>query len=54
MAAPRPHRRFVARIRAALAGLPGLEVCGATYDGVGVPAVIGSARRAVASLTQAQ
>ena len=48
------HLDRVVRIRAALADLPGLALCGAAYDGVGVPAVIGSARRAVASLTQAQ
>ena len=48
------HLDRVARIRAAVADLPGLALCGAAYDGVGVPAVIGSARRAVASLTQAQ
>jgi oxygen-dependent protoporphyrinogen oxidase len=44
----------VARIRVAVAEVPGLEVCGAAYDGVGIPAVIGSARRAVASVTGAQ
>ena len=48
------HLDRVARIRASVADLPGLAVCGAAYDGVGIPAVIGSARRAVASLTQAQ
>lgn len=48
------HLERVARIRAAVADLPGLALCGAAYDGVGVPAVIGSARRAVASLTQAE
>ncbi len=48
------HLDRVARIRAAVAELSGLALCGAAYDGVGVPAVIGSARRAVASLTQAQ
>jgi len=48
------HLDRVARIRAAVATVPGLEVCGAAYDGVGIPAVIGSARRAAASLTQAQ
>ncbi|HEV2797088.1 MAG TPA: protoporphyrinogen oxidase, partial [Nocardioides sp.] len=48
------HLDRVVRIRAAVAELPGLALCGAAYDGVGVPAVIGSARRAVASLTQAQ
>ena len=44
------HHDRVARVRAAVAEVPGLAVCGATYDGVGVPAVIGSARRAVAEL----
>jgi oxygen-dependent protoporphyrinogen oxidase len=34
------HRDRVARIRAAVAAVPGLAVCGATYDGVGVPACI--------------
>lgn len=48
------HVDRVARIRAAVAEVPGLEVCGAAYDGVGIPAVIGSARRAVASVTGAQ
>jgi oxygen-dependent protoporphyrinogen oxidase len=46
------HLDLVARVRAGLP--PGLAVCGATYDGVGVPAVIGSARRAVASVTGAE
>ena len=40
------HLDRVERIRAAVAGAPGLAVCGATYDGVGIPAVIGSAHRA--------
>jgi oxygen-dependent protoporphyrinogen oxidase len=40
------HLDRVARIRAAVAAVPGLAVCGAAYDGVGVPAVIGSAHRA--------
>ena len=48
------HLDRVARVRAAVADLPGLALCGAAYDGVGVPAVIGSARRSVASLTQAE
>lgn len=48
------HLERVARVRSAVAGLPGLAVCGAAYDGVGIPAVIGSARRAVASLTRAE
>ncbi|QBX56143.1 FAD-dependent oxidoreductase [Nocardioides seonyuensis] len=49
---PVGHLDRVARIRAALPD--GLVVCGASYDGVGIPAVIASARQAVASLTQAQ
>ncbi|GAB3022763.1 protoporphyrinogen oxidase [Nocardioides flavus (ex Wang et al. 2016)] len=48
------HLDRVARIRAAVATRPGLAVCGAAYDGVGIPAVIGSARRAVASVTRAE
>ena len=48
------HLERVARIRAAVARQPGLAVCGAAYDGVGIPAVIGSARRAVASVTRAE
>jgi protoporphyrinogen oxidase len=34
------HLDRVARIRAAVAVVPGLAVCGATYEGVGVPACI--------------
>ncbi len=44
------HLDRVARIRAAVDAVPGLAVCGAAYDGVGIPAVIGSAREAAASL----
>jgi oxygen-dependent protoporphyrinogen oxidase len=33
----------VARIRAEVHRVPGLAVCGASYDGVGIPACIGSA-----------
>ena len=40
------HLDRVARIRAAVEQHPGLAVCGAAYDGVGIPAVIGSAHRA--------
>jgi oxygen-dependent protoporphyrinogen oxidase len=43
---PVGHVARVARIRDAVAGLPGLRVCGAAYDGVGIPAVIADARRA--------
>jgi oxygen-dependent protoporphyrinogen oxidase len=42
------HVDRVARIRAAVAGQPGLVVCGATYDGIGIPACVASAERAVA------
>jgi oxygen-dependent protoporphyrinogen oxidase len=48
------HLDRVARIRADVARLPGLAVCGAAYDGVGIPAVIGSARRAAAMVTGAE
>ncbi|WP_166136753.1 protoporphyrinogen oxidase [Nocardioides ochotonae] len=44
------HVERVARIRAAVERVPGLAVCGAAYDGVGIPAVIASARTAVARL----
>jgi oxygen-dependent protoporphyrinogen oxidase len=47
------HLARVARIRADT-DLPGLAVCGAAYDGVGIPAVIGSARRAVTQVAAAQ
>ncbi len=48
------HLDRVARIRGDVARVPGLAVCGAAYDGVGIPAVIASARRAVAALTKAE
>ena len=44
------HLDTVAAVRAEVAGHRGLAVCGATYDGVGIPACIGSARTAVAAL----
>ncbi|MFF8290142.1 protoporphyrinogen oxidase [Streptomyces sp. NPDC016309] len=43
---PVGHLARVARIREAVARLPALRVCGAVYDGVGIPATIASARRA--------
>ncbi len=46
------HLDRVARVRSAVAAVPGLAVCGAAYEGVGVPAVITSARRAVDELTR--
>jgi oxygen-dependent protoporphyrinogen oxidase len=45
------HRERVARIRAALDAVPSLAVCGAAYDGVGVPACIATARLAVAKVS---
>lgn len=46
------HVRRVERIRSAIRGVPGLEVCGATFDGVGVAAVIGSGRFAARSVSE--
>ncbi|MER5195395.1 protoporphyrinogen oxidase [Streptomyces sp. NPDC002755] len=47
---PVGHRARVARIREHVAALPGLAVCGAPYDGVGIPACIASAYAAVDQL----
>ncbi|MFB7509692.1 protoporphyrinogen oxidase [Streptomyces broussonetiae] len=47
---PVGHHARVARIREHVAGLPGLAVCGAQYDGVGIPACIASAYAAVDQL----
>ncbi|MCL2541712.1 MAG: FAD-dependent oxidoreductase [Nocardioidaceae bacterium] len=44
------HLDRVARIRSAVAEVPGLVVCGAAYDGVGIAPTVGSALRAVADL----
>ncbi len=41
------HLDRVARIRTGLAAQPGLAVCGAAYDGVGIPACIATAKQAV-------
>jgi protoporphyrinogen/coproporphyrinogen III oxidase len=43
---PVGHHTRTARIRAAVAALPGLAVCGAAFDGVGIPACAADARRA--------
>ncbi|MBP2405722.1 protoporphyrinogen oxidase [Streptomyces syringium] len=43
---PVGHLDRVARIREHVAGLPGLRVCGAAYDGVGIPACVSSGHRA--------
>jgi len=40
------HLDRVRRIRDGVGALPGLAVCGAAYDGIGIPACIGSARLA--------
>src|SRR4051812_5328473 len=40
------HLDRVRRIREAVAEVPGLAVCGAAYDGLGIPACIASAERA--------
>jgi oxygen-dependent protoporphyrinogen oxidase len=41
------HLDRIARIRAGVSELPGLAICGAAFDGVGIPACIASARLAV-------
>ncbi len=48
------HLDRIARIRADVARVPGLAICGAAYDGLGIPAVIASAHRAVAELRTAE
>ncbi|MGQ0465873.1 MAG: protoporphyrinogen oxidase [Sporichthyaceae bacterium] len=44
------HLERVDRVRAAVETVPGLAVCGAVYEGVGIAACIASAQRAVATL----
>jgi protoporphyrinogen/coproporphyrinogen III oxidase len=44
------HLARVQRVRAAVGAHPGLAVCGATYDGVGIPACVASAERAAADV----
>lgn len=46
------HSERIARIRAAVAAVPGLAVCGAAYDGVGIPACIASGHAAAAALSR--
>lgn len=43
------HLARMAIVREAVSALPGLEVAGATYEGVGIPAVVGTGRRAAAT-----
>jgi protoporphyrinogen/coproporphyrinogen III oxidase len=44
------HLDRVASIRATMAAQPGLAVCGAAYDGVGIPACIATARSAAGQI----
>lgn len=44
------HVERVARIRSAVGGIPGLAVCGAAYDGVGVAACVATASQAATSV----
>lgn len=46
------HLQRVETIRAAVSQHRGLAVCGAAYDGVGIPACIASGRKAAATLLQ--
>jgi oxygen-dependent protoporphyrinogen oxidase len=46
------HLERVRRIRAAVAGVPGLAVCGAAYDGLGIPACIASAELAATQVLE--
>ncbi|MFF8839188.1 protoporphyrinogen oxidase [Streptomyces sp. NPDC015130] len=49
---PVGHLTRVARLREAVAELPGLRVAGAAYDGVGIPACIASAHRAADEISE--
>jgi protoporphyrinogen/coproporphyrinogen III oxidase len=44
------HVDRVERVRAAVATVPGLAVCGSVFDGVGIPACVAAATRAAAEL----
>jgi oxygen-dependent protoporphyrinogen oxidase len=46
------HTDRIDRIRSRVADVPGLELAGAAFDGVGVAAVIGSGRTAAANMLQ--
>jgi oxygen-dependent protoporphyrinogen oxidase len=48
------HVARVARIREAVAAQPGLAVCGAAYDGVGIAACVASAHRAARQIVPTQ
>jgi protoporphyrinogen/coproporphyrinogen III oxidase len=45
------HLAKVAAVRSAVAAVPGLAVCGAAYDGIGIPACIATARAAASQVT---
>ncbi|QNN52441.1 protoporphyrinogen oxidase [Nocardioides mesophilus] len=47
------HLERVRHIREAVARVPGLAVCGATYDGLGIPACISSAEKAATQVLAA-
>ncbi|GGB21276.1 protoporphyrinogen oxidase [Flexivirga endophytica] len=44
------HLDRIAGVRAGLTSLPGLEVAGAAYEGVGIPACIGTGRKAAGAV----
>ena len=44
------HLDRVARIRSTVAAQPGMAVCGAAYDGIGIPACVATARAAAAQI----
>jgi protoporphyrinogen/coproporphyrinogen III oxidase len=46
------HLDRVARIRAAVASQPGLAVCGAAYDGIGIPACVATAQAAAGQIAE--
>jgi oxygen-dependent protoporphyrinogen oxidase len=46
------HLDRVARIRQAVDQMPGLAVCGAAYDGLGIPACIASAHEAATRILE--
>ncbi len=46
------HLDRVRRIRESVAAVPGLEVCGAAFDGVGIPAVIATGTQAAARVLE--
>jgi protoporphyrinogen/coproporphyrinogen III oxidase len=47
------HLDRVARVRWAVTGAPGLAVCGAAFDGLGIPACIASAQHAATQVIAA-